>query len=78
MGDIFEDTFGVLFQVQIIWHKFLLKARGRLDMPMKKKIKNHLFWNARRRLEVWNFIFFMFSSRKQGNKYVQNILLVPM
>jgi len=44
MGDTFGDTFGVLFQVQIIWHKLLLKVQGRLEMPMKKK--NHLFWNV--------------------------------
>jgi hypothetical protein len=37
MGDIFGDTFGVLFQVQIIWHKLLVKAKGRLDIPIKKK-----------------------------------------
>jgi len=35
MGDTFGDTFGVFFQVQMIWHKFLLKAR-RLEMPMEK------------------------------------------
>ncbi len=77
MGDIFEDIFGVLFQVQMIWHKLLLKARGRLEMPMKIKIKIHLFWNVKGRLEVWKTIFFVFSSRKQGNKYVPNILLTP-
>jgi hypothetical protein len=33
---IFGDTFGVLFQVQMIWHKLLWKARGMLEMPMKK------------------------------------------
>jgi len=45
-------------------------------MPIKKK-KFHLFWNDKGRLKVWNFTFFMFSNRKQGNKYVQNILLAP-
>jgi hypothetical protein len=70
MGDIF----GVLFQVQIIWHKLFLKAKGGIKMPMKKK---QLFWNARRRLKVWKTSFFMFSSRRHGNEYVQNILLVP-
>jgi hypothetical protein len=69
------DMFGVLFQVQMIWHKLLLKARGRLEMPMKKKI--HLFWNARGWLEVWKTIFFVFSNIKQSSKYVQNILLAP-
>jgi hypothetical protein len=33
------DTFGVPFQVQMISHKLLLKARGRLKMPMKQKNK---------------------------------------
>ncbi len=37
MGNIFGDIFGILFQVQMIRHKLLLKARGRLEMPMKKK-----------------------------------------
>jgi hypothetical protein len=37
----------------------------------------HLFWNAKGRLEVFNFVFFVFSSRKQNNKYVQNIMLAP-
>jgi hypothetical protein len=31
------DTFGVFFQVQMIWQKLLLKARGRLEIPMKKE-----------------------------------------
>jgi hypothetical protein len=53
------DTFGVPFQVQMIWHKLLLKARKRLEMPMKKK--NHFFWNARGRLEVWKTIFLCFQ-----------------
>jgi hypothetical protein len=43
-------------------------------MPMKKK-KFHLFWNGKERLKVWDFFFSMFSNRKEGNKYVQNILL---
>jgi hypothetical protein len=36
MGDTFGDTFAVFFQVQMIWHKLLLKARRMLKMPMKK------------------------------------------
>jgi hypothetical protein len=58
------DTFGVFFQVQMIWYKLFLKIRRRLKMPMKKKI--HLFWNAKGRLEVWKTFFFVFSSRKQN------------
>jgi hypothetical protein len=69
------DTFKIFFLVQMIWHKLLWKARGMLKMPMRKK--NYLFWNARRRLKVWKFVFFMFSSKRQGNKYVQNILFAP-
>jgi hypothetical protein len=46
-------------------------------MPMKK-IKNHLCWNVRGRLKVLQTIFWVFSSRKQGNKYVQNTLFAPM
>ncbi len=45
-------------------------------MPMKKKFP--FVWNGKGRLEVWNFVFFTFSNRKQGNKYVQNILLTPL
>jgi hypothetical protein len=33
---IVEDTFGVFFQVQMIWHKLFWEAKGRLEMPMKK------------------------------------------
>jgi hypothetical protein len=73
MGDIFGNIFGVFFQVQMIWYKMLLKARD----AHEKKLKFHLFWNAIRRLKVWKIVFFVFSSRKQGNKYVQNNLLAP-
>ncbi len=31
-----ENTFGVFFQVQMMLHKLIWKARGRLKMPMKK------------------------------------------
>jgi hypothetical protein len=61
----------------MIWHKLFWKARSMLEMPMKKIYKFGLFWNVRRRLEVWKIVFFVFSSRKQGNKYVQNVLLAP-
>jgi len=54
---IVGDIFGVLFQVQMIWHK--------------------LFWEAKRNLKVFLTIFFLFSNRKQGNKYVQNIVFAP-
>jgi hypothetical protein len=33
---IIGDNFGVFFEIQMIWHKFILKARRRLEMPMKK------------------------------------------
>jgi hypothetical protein len=36
-----------------------------------------LFSNGRRRQKVKETIFVLLSSRKQGNKYVQNILLAP-
>jgi hypothetical protein len=59
---------------QIAW-----KVRGRLEMLMKKNIYIYLFWNAKGRLEVYIYIYIyiyiMFSNRKQGDKYVQNILL---
>jgi membrane protein CcdC involved in cytochrome C biogenesis len=32
---IVGDTFGVFFQVQMIWHK-LFRVKRRLEMPMKK------------------------------------------
>jgi hypothetical protein len=70
MGDTFGDAFGIFFQVQMIWDKCFLKASGRLEMPMEKK--SHLKKKVKGRLEVWNFVFFVFS-----NKYVQNILLAP-
>ncbi len=34
--EIVENTFGVLCQVQMIWHKLFWEAEGRLEMPMKK------------------------------------------
>jgi hypothetical protein len=33
---IVGDTFEVLFEVQMIWHKLFWEVRGRLEMPMKK------------------------------------------
>jgi hypothetical protein len=36
------------------------------------------FENARGKLEIWKTIFLVFSNRKQGNKYVQNILFAPL
>jgi hypothetical protein len=46
-------------------------------MPMKK-IKNFICFEMLN--EGWKFerLFFLFSNRKQGNKYVQNILLAPI
>jgi len=77
MGDTFGDTFGVFSQVQMILHKLLLKIRRRLKIPMKT---NKSFICFEMLEEGWKFekLFFgVFSSRKQGNKYVQNILLIP-
>jgi hypothetical protein len=34
--EIVGDIFGVLCQVQMIWHKLLWKAKGGLKMPMQK------------------------------------------
>ncbi len=33
-------------------------------MSMRKE-RNHWFWNAKGRLEVWKTIFFMFSNEKK-------------
>ncbi len=33
---IFRDIFGVLFQIQMIWHKLIWKAKRMLEMLMKK------------------------------------------
>jgi hypothetical protein len=44
-------------------------------MPKEKKL--HLFRSAIEKLKVLKIVFFVFSSRKQSNKYVQNILLAP-
>jgi hypothetical protein len=33
---IVGDTFGIFFQVQMIWHKLFWEAKGRLKMHMKK------------------------------------------
>ncbi len=33
---IVGDTFGIPFQVEMIWHKFLQEARKKLEMLMKK------------------------------------------
>jgi hypothetical protein len=35
---IVGDTFWVFFQVQMTWHKLFWKVKGRLEMPLKKKI----------------------------------------
>jgi hypothetical protein len=45
-------------------------------MPIKK-IKITCFEMLEEGLKFEGFFFFMFSSRKQGNKYVQNILFAP-
>jgi hypothetical protein len=45
---IIWDTFGVFYEVQMIWHKLIWKARRRLEMPMKKT-KCFIFLNARGR-----------------------------
>jgi hypothetical protein len=56
---IVEDTFEVLFQVQMIWHKLFWKARGRLEMPMKKTKGFICFEMPKRKLEVFLFLFFL-------------------
>ncbi len=33
---IVGDTFGVLFEAQMTWHKLFWEAKRRLEMPMKK------------------------------------------
>jgi hypothetical protein len=33
---IVGDTFGVFFEIKMIWHKLFWEARRRLKMPMKK------------------------------------------
>jgi hypothetical protein len=37
-GIIVGDTFGLVFQVQMTWHKLFWKVKGRLEMPMMKII----------------------------------------
>jgi len=61
----------------MIWHKLFLKSWKHARNAHEKIYKFGLFWNVRKRLEVWKIVFFVFSSRKQGNKYVQNVLLAP-
>jgi hypothetical protein len=61
MKDIFGYTFGVFFQVQMIWHKLPLKTRGKLNMPMKKIKIFHLFWNVGGKLKVWKIFFLCFQ-----------------
>jgi hypothetical protein len=33
---IVGDTFGVFFQVHMVWHKLFWEAKRSLEMPMKK------------------------------------------
>jgi len=44
-------------------------------MPMEKKIICFEMLEASYKLEILFFFFLVFWSRKQGNTYVQNILL---
>jgi hypothetical protein len=37
-GIIVGETFGLVFQVQMTWHKLFWKVKGRLEMLMKKNI----------------------------------------